>query len=170
MVMKYCTRCQLTKATNEFYKWKYGKDGFADWCKSCKKDHCSAPEYLAKQRKHKKKWRKVNGSGIYSISLKGTDKVYVGKSKSLKERKGAHFGTLKRNIHHNLDLQNDYNDYGKSAFVFEVLEQVELSKLDEKEVECIVKCILEGKDVYNKKLVLDAKYLRKLLDDQKRIK
>jgi hypothetical protein len=35
--MKYCSKCGDTKSFSEFGKYKGSKDGFAYWCKSCRK-------------------------------------------------------------------------------------------------------------------------------------
>ena len=44
-------------------------------------------------------------SGIYIIRNLINNKVYVGKSKNVKQRKNAHFSALKLNKHNNQHLQ-----------------------------------------------------------------
>lgn len=65
-------------------------------------------------------------SGIYTIRNTKNGKVYVGQTTDLKDRQRRHFTSLAKNSHPNKHLQTAYNEYGKSAFVFVVLEVVEL--------------------------------------------
>lgn len=73
-------------------------------------------------------------SGIYIIRNLVNNKVYIGKSKNVKQRKNAHFSALKLNKHNNQHLQNSYNKYGKNNFQFDVLEYCEESLLPSKEM------------------------------------
>ena len=53
-------------------------------------------------------------------------KVYIGQTRQrIKRRKDNHFACLKRNQHANLHLQNAFNKYGASNFVFEILMTLE---------------------------------------------
>ena len=73
-------------------------------------------------------------SGIYKIINLVNNKVYVGKSLNLKNRKYSHFNSLKKNKHPNEHLQNAFNKYGKENFVFEILELVfDISILSKRE-------------------------------------
>lgn len=73
-------------------------------------------------------------SGIYKIINLINNKIYVGSAVKLTSRKYSHFFQLERNFHKNLLLQNSYNKYGKSNFIFEVIEYIEdRTKLIEKE-------------------------------------
>lgn len=36
---KLCKRCNQFVLYPNFYKWKLGKDGYADWCKACRSSH-----------------------------------------------------------------------------------------------------------------------------------
>lgn len=64
-------------------------------------------------------------SGIYKISSKiFPEKFYIGSAKSLSRREKEHFGRLQSVTHPNKILQNHFNKYGKSDFVFDVLEFV----------------------------------------------
>jgi len=60
-------------------------------------------------------------SGIYQIRNIVTDKIYVGSATNLNRRKREHFYYLKRNKHHSILLQRNYNKYGLDYFKFEVL-------------------------------------------------
>lgn len=62
-------------------------------------------------------------SGIYQIRNTLNNKVYIGGTLDLVERKGQHFRQLKENRHHSISLQNAYNKYGREAFVFEIIEK-----------------------------------------------
>lgn len=61
--------------------------------------------------------------GIYRISQIGTDRVYVGQSVDLVQRRGDHFKTLRKGKHASRYLQNAFKKYGEDAFVFEILEE-----------------------------------------------
>lgn len=75
----------------------------------------------------------LNMIGIYKITNIVNNKVYVGSSKSINRRKYQHFYLLKNNKHKNLYLQFSYNKYGKSSFIFELLEKCDINQLSLKE-------------------------------------
>lgn len=60
-------------------------------------------------------------SGIYKITNLINNKIYIGSTKNLYQRRIDHFYSLKINKHHNSHLQNSYNKYGTENFVFEIL-------------------------------------------------
>ncbi len=60
-------------------------------------------------------------SGIYQIRNIITGEIYVGSAVNLNRRKGEHFYYLKRNRHHSILLQRNYNKYGLDCFKFEIL-------------------------------------------------
>jgi group I intron endonuclease len=72
-------------------------------------------------------------SGIYLIKNILDDKVYIGSSINLKDRRYKHFWMLERGIHDNQHLQNSYNKFGEENFKFEILENCEYDLLVEKE-------------------------------------
>lgn len=73
-------------------------------------------------------------SGIYAITNTVTGKKYIGSAKNIKARWGKHLNELRRGAHHSQRLQNAWNKYGASAFVFSVVEYVDcLGLLIEKE-------------------------------------
>lgn len=72
-------------------------------------------------------------SGIYLIKNILDDKVYIGSSINLKDRRYKHFWMLERGIHDNQHLQNSYNKFGEENFKFEILENCEYNLLVEKE-------------------------------------
>ena len=65
----------------------------------------------------------MGNSGIYQIRNLIDDKIYVGRASFLDKRKWEHYRTLRYNKHSNIYLQNAYNKYGVSFFVFEILEE-----------------------------------------------
>ncbi len=72
--------------------------------------------------------------GIYRIVNKVTQKCYVGQSQNIEYRWKVHIGILSRNGYGNSKLQNAWNKYGKDNFIFEILEECEVAKLDEREI------------------------------------
>lgn len=60
-------------------------------------------------------------SGIYVIVNRQNKRFYIGESLDIVRRSKEHFSHLDKNSHHNRDLQNDYNVYGKNNFEFKVL-------------------------------------------------
>lgn len=63
-------------------------------------------------------------SGIYQIKNMINEKIFVGSTRNLKTLNGVKF-TLENNTHFNKVLQEEWNHFGKSAFIFEVLENLE---------------------------------------------
>ena len=78
-------------------------------------------------------------SGIYSIVHIESGKTYVGSSINIKQRWNKHRSALNRGIHCNPHLQNSWTKYGKDAFTFSIIEQVESADLEIKENEYIEK-------------------------------
>lgn len=68
-------------------------------------------------------------SGIYKIINSLTGKFYIGSAVNLKSRWRNHRFDLANGDHHNKHLQNAWNKYGSDAFVFEILEEVNLTEL-----------------------------------------
>ena len=76
-------------------------------------------------------------SGIYQIRNIINNKVYIGKSVNLNNRKSQHFLSLRKNIHKNFKLQGSVNKHGINNFVFEILEICK--DIDTKEINYINK-------------------------------
>jgi group I intron endonuclease len=88
--------------------------------------------------------------GIYKIINQVNNKVYIGQTDRLNDRKREHFYRLERNEHHNEHLQKSYNKYGKEVFKFEIVELTE--NLDERELHWINENGgLNSKNIYNLK-------------------
>lgn len=78
----------------------------------------------------KQLWKK---SGIYCIVNIINQKRYIGSSKNLYNRIGAHRSYLRKGIHQNAKLQNAWNKYGEKNFQYFILEFCEEAKLLERE-------------------------------------
>lgn len=85
--------------------------------------------------------------GIYKIENTLNGKLYIGSSSNIKERLINHKSMLRCNKHHSIYLQNAYNKYGVSNFVFEVIEECKLEDLIIKEQNYINK--YNFKNLYN---------------------
>ena len=71
-------------------------------------------------------------SGIYIITNKLNNKVYIGKSFNANRRILSHIALLKRNVHPNKHLQNSWNN-NTEIFTFSVLENCDKKCLSERE-------------------------------------
>lgn len=60
--------------------------------------------------------------GLYQITCLKNNKLYIGQSTNVLSRLGRHVDNLENNRHDCLELQNDFNTYGKKFFKFESLE------------------------------------------------
>lgn len=68
-------------------------------------------------------------SGIYIIKNIVNGKYYVGRSVNLTKRLQSHKQLLHKNNHYNIYLQNSFNLYGESNFLFKVLLKCEEKEL-----------------------------------------
>lgn len=59
--------------------------------------------------------------GLYVITCIATNQHYIGESSNVKARLNAHLNHLRRKIHPNKNLQNDFNLYGEKNFFFQNL-------------------------------------------------
>lgn len=62
--------------------------------------------------------------GVYEIRNINNNKVYIGSSNDIQRRWNEHIRKLNNNTHHSYKLQGDWNIYGESCFIFNVLEEV----------------------------------------------
>ena len=76
-------------------------------------------------------------TGIYKITNVQNGKIYLGQSKNIRHRFLQHLSALKLNKHDNTHLQNAFNKYGVSSFMFEVLLNCEESDLRSHEKDLI---------------------------------
>lgn len=68
--------------------------------------------------------------GIYKITNKLNDKVYIGQSKNIMQRFREHKSALNRNLHKNEHLQLSWNKYGENNFLFEIVKECCANELD----------------------------------------
>jgi len=86
-------------------------------------------------------------SGIYLIHNVRTDRFYVGSATNLYTRKNVHLTQLRKNKHHNIFLQRDFNKTNGEIKFF-VLHSTEKSLLISKEQEILDK-VFGKSDCYN---------------------
>lgn len=67
---------------------------------------------------------KDNKHGVYLIVCNATHKYYIGSSNNMRSRRYKHFGDLRKSIHRIKEMQDDFNQYGESAFSYYVLEEL----------------------------------------------
>jgi group I intron endonuclease len=60
--------------------------------------------------------------GLYKITCLKNNKIYIGESSNVLSRLGKHVYALENNQHDCIELQNDFNKFGKIVFKFEALE------------------------------------------------
>jgi group I intron endonuclease len=75
----------------------------------------------------------MGNSGIYKIINTSNNNFYVGSSANIRKRRERHFRYLRNGEHENKHLQNAFNKYGESAFLFKIIKYVEPSLLLEEE-------------------------------------
>ena len=69
--------------------------------------------------------------GVYKIENKQNGKVYIGQSIDIKKRWASHLRELRKGIHDNIYLQDDWLIYGEGSFTFEIIKKCRSIKLDE---------------------------------------
>lgn len=85
--------------------------------------------------------------GIYSVTSIRDGKRLIGSSSNIYYRRARHKSDLKYNKHGNPHLQNAYNKYGKTNFIFELVQK------------CNEENLIELEDYYIKAFnTLDKKY------------
>jgi predicted GIY-YIG superfamily endonuclease len=68
-------------------------------------------------------------TGVYQILCIASGKIYVGSAVDIRQRWAQHRRLLRRNKHHNQHLQQAWNRYGETSFVFSILELTERDTL-----------------------------------------
>jgi group I intron endonuclease len=68
-------------------------------------------------------------TGIYAIKNIVNNKIYIGSSFNIIKRWKSHIYCLMKNIHHNIDLQLDYNFYGYTSFIFYIVKLCDIYDL-----------------------------------------
>lgn len=73
-------------------------------------------------------------SGIYCIENRISGKKYIGQSRDVKNRYRGHKWHLNNGSHHSRHLQNAWNKYGEDSFIFYIIEECDISQLNEREI------------------------------------
>lgn len=71
--------------------------------------------------------------GIYCIENLINNKKYIGQSVDIEQRWYRHKYNLNNNNHQNVHLQNAWNKYGNKCFAFYILQECDISELDDVE-------------------------------------
>ena len=148
--MKKCPMCKTKKEPHFFTKDKTKKDGLYAICKACRK--------LRRKERYEKdydvmKQRLQNmTSGVYTITNLKENKIYVGQSIMIEQRRTQHFTDLRGKRHPNKQLQEDFNRLGEEEFEHQIYQEVDkddvlLVKL--KELETMLKFRNDGWSLYN---------------------
>ena len=110
-------------------------------------------EHKERARQAHARRRRIALAAVYEIENTITGKTCVGQSTARKIRWNDHKNSLLRGDHRNLCLQADYNEYGKDAFNYRVIQEyprdTSSDVLLEHEQRVIDEYISEGKEVYN---------------------
>jgi len=69
---------------------------------------------------------------VYSITCLDTGKVYFGRSQEVDKRWRAHRNMLRRGLHNNSNLQEDWSIYGEERFQFKILHRFEYIEVAER--------------------------------------
>ena len=88
-------------------------------------------------------------SGIYSIENIIDGKSYIGSSVNISSRWRKHLTMLRKSIHNNHHLQNAYNKYGESNFIFKIIEYTIYDDLKKIEQSYLNKAKLSPSLYYN---------------------
>lgn len=69
-------------------------------------------------------------AGIYQITCTANGKIYIGSSVNIKSRISGHKSKLNKGCHDNKYLQNAWNKYGESSFIFEIINTIEEATIE----------------------------------------
>lgn len=72
-------------------------------------------------------------SCIYKITSITTGRIYIGSAINYDRRKYMHLWFLKKNRHHSIFLQNNFNKYGIDDLIFEIIELTPIENLIDRE-------------------------------------
>ena len=116
-------------------KIEYNKESFKNF------------ELLDFKFEHKEEYK----CGIYSITNKVNNKVYIGQTKDIIPRWRNHLKKLFKHTHTNKTLQLEFDEYGWDKFIFKSLQAVDKTKelIEHIEYQYIFKLKNEGVELYN---------------------
>lgn len=77
--------------------------------------------------------KNIHKSGVYCITNRVDDRVYIGSSNCLRIRFSGHKKDLEKNKHNNIHLQRFHNKYGRDKLKFNILEICNIDELLERE-------------------------------------
>ena len=94
---------------------------------------------------------KRSDSGLYTVLCINTKRQYIGHSSDVPQRLTIHKYQLRHNKHFCFDLQEDFNRYGESSFVFERIALGESYPKQERQnlEKCLIK-LIPKEFLYNK--------------------
>jgi len=148
--MKKCNKCKETLEYNKFAKNQTKKDGYENYCKSCKNIY-NRSNY---GDKFTKLYLKKAGYGIYKVENLVTGEYYIGKG-WLNERKIDHFTKLKAQKHSNPFLQQSYNNITHTQLKFSILEKCSPELGSEKERYYLIESYLkDGNKLLNQHITI----------------
>lgn len=87
--------------------------------------------------------------GIYEIKCLKNNKCYIGESVNCLNRLGRHIDALENNRHDCIELQTDFNCYGKKGFSIKVLKKGLCYKNDLTRKKIEKKILLTRNNIYN---------------------
>ena len=147
---KKCRMCEITKEPQFFSIDKTTKDGLYAYCKACRKIK-RKERYEKDYETMKEKMKNMTG-GIYIIKNEKENKIYVGQSIMIEQRRTQHFTDLRGKRHPNKQLQEDFNRLGEDAFEHQIYQEVvkdDVLLIKLKELETMFKFRNEGWKLYN---------------------
>ena len=147
---KRCPKCKTTKQPEFFNKDITTKDGLHGICKECRNIR-RKKNYKKEYETTKQRMRNMTG-GVYIIKNKKENKIYIGQSIMIEQRRTQHFTDLRGKRHQNKQLQEDFSRLGEESFEHQVYLEVDkddvlLIKL--KELETMLKFRNDGWTLYN---------------------
>ena len=158
----FSARCKTCFSAHNAQYYQDNKEARREYMKQHRQDNKEAIAAYRKQYyqdnkeaidAYKKQRLQNLPAATYSITNTINGKIYIGQSTQWPKRWTSHKRNLRKNTHVNRSLQQDYNKYGKDAFVFEVLEEYPADTsselLLERERANIIRSIREHKPLYN---------------------
>ena len=147
---KRCPKCKTIKQPEFFNKDISAKDGLHGICKECR--NISRKKNYKKEYETTKQRMRDMAGGIYTITNVKENKVYVGQSIMIEQRRRQHFTDLRGGRHQIKKLQEDFNRLGEESFehqIYKELEKDDVLLIKLKELETMLKFRNDGWSLYN---------------------